>query len=147
MFIQKIENDKKQFLDLLLLADEQEHMIDRYLEKGEMFGLFDDGLKSICVVTNEGSGFCELKNIATYEAFQGKGYGKHLLSFILQHYKGLFNVMYVGTGDHSAAASFYTHFGFQYSHRLRNFFPDHYDYPIYEQGKQLVDMIYFKKKL
>lgn len=32
--IQQIEN-KKQYLDLLLLADEQESMIDRYLEHGE----------------------------------------------------------------------------------------------------------------
>ena len=34
MKIKKIETDKKQYLDLLLLADEQEDMIDRYLERG-----------------------------------------------------------------------------------------------------------------
>jgi hypothetical protein len=32
MRIEKITNNKKQYLDLLLLADEQEDMIDRYLE-------------------------------------------------------------------------------------------------------------------
>ena len=33
MQIREIINDKKQYLDLLLLADEQEDMIDRYLER------------------------------------------------------------------------------------------------------------------
>lgn len=31
MEIRKVEKDKKQHLELLLLADEQEDMIDRYL--------------------------------------------------------------------------------------------------------------------
>lgn len=32
MEIRKTEKNKKKYLDLLLLADEQESMIDRYLE-------------------------------------------------------------------------------------------------------------------
>ena len=32
--IHPISGNKKQYLDLLLLADEQESMIDRYLERG-----------------------------------------------------------------------------------------------------------------
>ncbi|NRW94028.1 hypothetical protein DFH79_002281 [Clostridium beijerinckii] len=53
MEVKKIINDKKKFLDLLMLADEQEDMIDRYLENGEMFALYDDDLKSICVVVKK----------------------------------------------------------------------------------------------
>jgi len=34
MRIEKITNNKKQYLDLLLLADEQENMIDKYLATG-----------------------------------------------------------------------------------------------------------------
>ena len=34
MNIREIHENKKQFLPLLLLADEQENMIDRYLERG-----------------------------------------------------------------------------------------------------------------
>ena len=34
MEIRELKEDKKQFLSLLLLADEQEDMIDRYIEKG-----------------------------------------------------------------------------------------------------------------
>jgi GNAT superfamily N-acetyltransferase len=145
MKIEMISVDKKRFFELLLLADEQENMIDKYLERGEMFALYDnDDLKSVCVVTLEKDRTCELKNIATHEAHQGKGYGKQLLQYIKEHYKGRCKTMYVGTGDHSRALSFYKHQGFTLSHCVSNFFIDHYDRPIYEDDKQLIDMIYLK---
>ena len=50
MEIRKVEKDKKKYLALLLLADEQEDMIDRYLERGSMYVLEDDGVKAECVV-------------------------------------------------------------------------------------------------
>lgn len=65
MIIKEIKENKKQFLPLLLLADEQEDMIDRYLNRGVMYVLDDDGVKGECVVTDEGNGVLEIKNIAT----------------------------------------------------------------------------------
>ena len=41
MEIRQITQNKKQFLDLLLLADEQESMVDLYLERGTMYVLDD----------------------------------------------------------------------------------------------------------
>ena len=41
--IEVIEN-KKDYIELLLLADEQEDMIDRYLDKGKMYVLDDNGI-------------------------------------------------------------------------------------------------------
>ena len=46
MEVEIIRENKKRFLDLLLLADEQESMIDKYLERGEMFALYDGDLKN-----------------------------------------------------------------------------------------------------
>ena len=46
MNIRKITGDKKEYIDFLLLADEQESMIDKYLERGEMFVLDDSGVKA-----------------------------------------------------------------------------------------------------
>lgn len=69
--IRRVETNKKQYLALLLLADEQEDMIDRYLERGGMYVLEDDGVKAECVVTDEGGGVLELKNIAVEPDFQG----------------------------------------------------------------------------
>ena len=79
MKIEIITHNKKQYLDLLLLADEQENMIDKYLANGDMFALFDDDLRSICVVVAINDETCELKNIATYQKYQGKGYAKALI--------------------------------------------------------------------
>lgn len=146
MNIIQVDQNKKQFLDLLLLADEQEDMIDRYLERGDMFALYDDDLKSICVVTNESEGVYELKNIATYEKYQGKGYGKALIEYIFQFYHIACKTMYVGTGDSPGILSFYKKCGFQESHRVKDFFVDNYNHPMYEDGIQLVDMVYLKKE-
>ena len=76
MDIQKVTHNKKAYMDLLLLADEQEDMIDRYLERGEMFVLNDNGVKAECVITKEADGIYELKNIAVLPDCQRKGYGK-----------------------------------------------------------------------
>ena len=62
MKIIEVKEDKKQYLDLLLLADEQENMIDRYLDKGKMYVLDDNGIKCECIVTDEGSDVLEIKN-------------------------------------------------------------------------------------
>ena len=83
MKIRKIKENKKQFLSLLLLADEQENMIDRYLERGTMYVLDDNGVKAECVVTDECNGILEIKNIATVPEYQGKGYAKALIDFIV----------------------------------------------------------------
>ena len=62
MDFREIKENKKQYLSLLLLADEQEDMIDRYINKGTMYVLDDDGVKCECVVTDEGGGVLEIKN-------------------------------------------------------------------------------------
>jgi GNAT superfamily N-acetyltransferase len=147
MKIEKITSNKKQFLDLLLLADEQENMIDKYLENGDMFALYDDDLKSICVITQVDKNTCELKNIATYEKYQGKGYGKTLIKFVSDFYKNDYQTMLVGTGEVPTILSFYESCGFEKSHRIKNFFTDNYDHPIFEEGIQLIDMVYLKKNL
>ena len=147
MTIKEIKENKKQFLPLLLLADEQEDMIDRHLDRGTMDVLDDDGVKCECVVTDEGNGVLEMKNIATEPDYQGKGYGKALLDFVAATYKEKYSVLQVGTGDSPLTIPFYEKCGFVRSHRIKNFFTDHYDHPIYEAGIQLTDMIYLQKNI
>ena len=147
MEIRKVETDKKRYLDLLLLADEQEDMVDRYLERGTMYVLGDDGVKAECVVTDEGKGILELKNIAVETAAQGKGYGKAIVDFLVRTYTGQYAVLQVGTGDSPSTIPFYEACGFCRHHLVKNFFTDHYDHPIYECGVRLVDMVYLQRKL
>ena len=145
--IHEIKENKKQFLPLLLLADEQEDMIDRYLNKGTMYVLDDEGIKCECVVTDEGDGVLEIKNIATEPEYQGKGYGKAMIDFVAKTYKGKYSILQVGTGDSPFTIPFYEKIGFIRSHIIINFFTDNYDHPIYEAGTQLVDMIYLQRKI
>ena len=147
MEIRKVETDKKQYLSLLLLADEQEDMVDRYLERGTMYVLEDDGVKAECVVTDEGDGILELKNIAVAPDFQGRGYGKAMVAFLVQTYTEQHTVLQVGTGDSSSTIPFYESCGFRRHHLVKNFFTDHYDHPIYEDGVQLVDMVYLQREM
>lgn len=143
--IRRILRDKKRYLDLLLLADEQETMVDRYLDRGEMFALYDrDILRTTAVITVEADRTVELKNMATVPSYQRKGYGSILLKFLFEHYSKDYDTLLVGTGDSPLTLPFYIQNGFRPSHRVKNFFTDNYNHPIYEGGKQLVDMIYLK---
>ena len=147
MEIRKVETDKKRYLDLLLLADEQEDMIDRYLERGTMYVLEDDGVMAECVVTDEGDGVLELKNIAVEPAFQGRGCGKAMIDFLVRTYKGQYSALQVGTGDSPSTVPFYEACGFSYSHRVKDFFTKNYDHPIVEDGVLLTDMIYLRRDI
>ena len=145
MEIRQITENKKQYLPLLLLADEQEDMIDRYLDAGEMFVLFDPGAVGECVVADLGDGVFEIKNIATEPSVHGKGYGRALIEFVMSHYRGRMKQMLVGTGDSPLTVPFYKKCGFTEHHRVKNFFTDNYDHPIIECGVQLVDMVYLSR--
>ena len=107
MKIREVNENKKQFISLLLLADEQESMVDRYLEKGTMYVLEDNDVKAECVVTEEGNEILEIKNIAVDPENQGKGYGKALIDFLAGKYADEYSVLQVGTGDSPLTIPFY----------------------------------------
>ena len=143
----EIFDNKKKYLSLLLLADEQESMIDTYLERGRLYVLEDGGVRAVCVVTDEGDGVLEIKNLAVSPPWQRCGYGRAFVEYIRRRYRGAFHTLQVGTGNSPLTIPFYEACGFVKSHRVRNFFIDHYDHPIYEGGVRLVDMIYLRRDL
>ena len=147
MTVTELKGDKKRYLDLLLLADEQEDMIDRYLDRGTMYVLDDGGVRAECVVTDEGGGVLEIKNIAVVPGFQRRGYGRRLIDFLVDTYSGRYDVLQVGTGESPATVPFYERCGFAFSHRVKNSFPDHYAHPIYEPGVRLTDMVSLRRPL
>ena len=126
MKIREVNENKKQFISLLLLADEQESMVDRYLEKGTMYVgtmyvLEDNDVKAECVVTDEGNEILEIKNIAVDPENQGKGYGKALIDFLAGKYADEYSVLQVGTGDSPLTIPFYEKCGFVRSHKIPTF--------------------------
>lgn len=146
--IRRVSKDKWSYQKLLLLADEQEDMIRRYLDRGTMFVLEMDGeAVAECVVTDEGGGVAELKNIAVAPEYQRRGYGRRLVRHVEQICRGKAKTLLVGTGDSPLTIPFYRSCGFTESHRVKNFFTDHYDHPIIEGGVRLTDMVYLRKDL
>lgn len=148
MEIRQITEDKDNYLEMLLIADPQENMIRRYLDKSDMFVLEDAGeVLTIGVVEHMKNKRCELKNLVTAQEYRRQGYGTYMVNYLSEYYSVTCDVMYVGTGNNSNTLDFYKQCGFVNSHIVANFFVDHYEKPIYENGIQLTDMIYLKKNL
>ena len=133
MHITEVTENKRRHMDLLLLADEQEDMVERYLDRGTMYLLEDRGARAVCVVTDEGDGVLEIKNLAVAPDSQRRGDGGQLVQ--------------VGTGESPLTVPFYERCGFRRSHVVKDFFIRHYDHPIYEAGRLLTDMVYFRMEL
>ena len=147
MKIQQVTENKRAYWELLFLADEQEEMIERYLDSGEMFVLLDPEPVGECVVCVLEDGNVELKNLAVLPEQQGKGYGKALVAFVREQYKGRGSLLLVGTGDSPLTVPFYLKCGFREHHRVKDFFTENYDHPMVEAGVLLKDMVYFSMEL
>ena len=117
MTIKQITENKRDYMEMLLMAEPQENMVERYLDVSDMFILYDDGVPiTICVVMHMKNQSCELKNIATIEEFRGQGYGRYMISSICEHYANTCNVMYVSAGNDRGTLEFYEKCGFTNSH-------------------------------
>ncbi len=146
--VRLIQKQKKHFLDLLLLGDEQEEMVDRYLDRGDLWVVFGaQRAVAVAVVITREDGACELKNMAVEPSFQNQGLGSLLLNYLCEQYRRNCHTMYVGTGETVKTMHFYEKNGFVFSHRISNFFSENYDHPIIEDGVLLTDMVYFKRRL
>ncbi|WP_295083952.1 GNAT family N-acetyltransferase [Ruminococcus sp.] len=146
--IEEIKAEKTDFIELLLIGDEQEEMIVKYLDRGRLFVLKNDAaVCAACVVTDEGDFTLELKNIAVYPQFQRQGLGRIMIDYIERKFAGAFLRITAGTGDSPLTVPFYEKCGFRRYSVIRNFFIDNYDHPIIEEGVRLCDMICFEKEL
>lgn len=147
MEFQTISDNKRDFLPLLLLGDEQEDMIGRYLDRGTLWVLYDGGLRAVCVVTEEGDGDFEIKNLAVAPESQRRGYGRAMVEHVARQCRGRGKRLLVGTGDSPLTLPFYKSCGFRECGRIKDFFLQHYDHPIYEAGRLLSDMVLLAMEL
>ena len=144
--IRRINAGKTAYLPLLLEADPSERMIERYLEDGELYALIVNGQPaSVAVVAQREDRVFELKNLATAPELRGQGYGGRLLRHLIKLFAPRGGSLYVGTSP--ANIAFYEKFGFERAYVAENFFTDHYDEPIIEDGKPLKDMVCLVRKL
>ena len=143
--IVEIKSDKKKFLQLLLIGDESETMIDRYLDHGNLYAGILNGIPiTVCVALTIDDTTVEIKNLAVSPSFQRRGFGRRMLEHVekLNTNKSII----LGTGETPSTLRFYEKCGYRYSYRVPNFFTNNYSNPIIEEGVLLRDMIYLKKK-
>ena len=98
MEVEEIFENRKIFMPLLLLADEQKNMIEKYLDEGRMFILREkNNLIAVCIVIDAGNKILEIKNLAVDKKFHGKGYGKFFINFLEKNFGKDFEILQVGT--------------------------------------------------
>ena len=145
LIITEVDNDKEQYLPLLLIGDESETMIGRYLDSGTLYvGLFNGKPIAVCVTVNLDSNTLEIKNLAVDAEYRRHGYGRRMLEYVESRHSN--KKIILGTGETPSTLKFYKSCGYSYSHRIPNFFTDNYPTPIIEEGVTLRDMIYLKKQ-
>ncbi len=139
-------HDKRAYIGLLLMGDEQESMIEKYLDACELYVLDDGGTKAVCAVCRSGN-IVEVKNLAVVPEYRRMGYGRAFLEFVEEKYRGECEAIVLTTGDSALTVPFYEKCGYTITDRVRGYFTENYDRPIYECGKLLTDMVVMKKTL
>ena len=141
----RIDSDRSAYIPLLLEGDEDMAMLNRYLDRGDLFGLFDnEDVVTLALVTAEGD-CAELMNIVTVEKHRGKGYGSLMLSYLSKEFSA-YGYLIAGTGGCSPARLFYEENGFSLSGLRKGFFLQ-YDHPVIENGRMLTDMVLYRKRI
>lgn len=145
--IKKEKDNKEQYMDLLLEADPEKEVIEKYLKDGELFVLtYKDEVACVAVVTKVNDATCELKNIETTEKFRGQGYGKKMIKYLFDNYKQKYEKMIVGTSENNIP--FYVKAGFdKYYKTIKNFFVDNYKEEVRDENLHCIDMYYYSKDL
>lgn len=135
---------------LLLMADPSEKMLSTYIDKGILYGAFiNQELIGEYVLLKKDHLTAEIKNIAVESNWQGKGIGKFLLQHAANEAQQLgCKTLQIGTGNSSInQLLLYQRSGFEITSIVKNFFKDHYDTPIYENGIECKHLIVLEKAI
>lgn len=142
------KNERENYLDYLLLADEDEQIVKQYINEGDMYIIQMNGqLVGVVLFLYHQGRVVELKNLALAPEWRGHGIGKAVLYNAFDIYKKGMDKMIVGTANSSIEnIAFYQKAGFRMTEIRRGFF-ENYAEPIFENGIQALDMVMFEKKL
>ena len=148
MHIHEVRTDKKRYLPLLLLADEQESMIDRYLDRGRLFVLEDCGVKNRLRGDRRGKRRRRGQKSGHRAGSTTAGLWPRHAGLCRRGLPAGAHGPAGRDGRQPADPSLLREMRVPpLAYRQKNFFTDHYDHPIYEGGRQLIDMIYLRKPL
>ena len=145
MGLRKIDGEKRRFLPLLLSGDEQESLIDGYLESSDLYTWEEAGeTVAVCAAVERPQDTVEILNLAVEPDRRRQGLGRTLLLAVCRRYPGRAAVL--GTGETPGTLAFYRSCGFTEYGREPNYFPKHYDHAIVEEGVVLRDRILLRRE-
>ena len=85
MQIKKVNENKSEFINLLLDADPDKDIVNKYLNLGDLYvGIINNKVVCEIVITRYDEKTCELKNISTLPDYRGKGYAKDLFNKFIE---------------------------------------------------------------
>lgn len=147
--IRKLSINEKLPYNLLLLADETLEAINKYIHQAEIYVIEQDNEIIASYALLKLSKYeIEIKNIAVKKMEQGKGIGSFLLNDAVQKAKKQgYKTLIIGTADVALQQiAFYKKNGFEKYAIKKDFYLNNYSEPIFENGKQLKNMILLKKE-
>ncbi|MGG4492242.1 GNAT family N-acetyltransferase [Metabacillus idriensis] len=148
--IRKLPGKSRAAMDLLLEADPSEQNIKRYLKKGFIY-LAEHEMKTagVMVLMQIGDSSMEIMNLAVDNHFRGKGIAKKLIAHAKQICAAQkIGILEIGTGNSSLdQLALYQKCGFRMEKVIKNYFIDHYEKPIYENGIRCMDMVRLKMNI
>lgn len=148
--IRQLASDEAVPYDLLLLADPSKTVVDRYLPASTVFvATLNQEIVGACVLFPLEGGAMEIKNVAVHPAHQGQGIGTALLKHAIgvAEREGC-KTLCIGTANSSVGQLLlYQKLGFEIDGIKKNFFLEHYDEPLFENGIQCKHLVWLVKPL
>lgn len=142
--IYPLQVDERLPMDLLLSADPSRESIADYIHEGTccIARLYGDAV-GVYVTVRRDATTAQLMNIAVREDMQRNGIGKRLVLHAVDTVRAEgYQRLNVGTGNSSLhQLALYQRCGFRITSVDTDFFDQHYDQPIYENGLRCRDMI------
>ena len=135
---------------LLLEADETIESINRYIHNSIIYvANLENKQIGVCAVMDIEANKAEIKNIAVDEKCRGFGVGSTLIDFVEKEVrKNGYSHLLIATADAGEKQlKLYRRLGFVDFAVRKNFFIDNFPAPLFENGRQLIDMVVLRKKL
>lgn len=147
--IRKLDAGEQLPFRLLLLADEVMAAIEKYIYDCDVYVITDAANTiAVCALYKNSDTELEIKNMAVDETIQSKGIGSYLMGHMKQIARASgYKDLVVGTASVGRQIYFYERNGFVRYDIKKDFFIEHYPFPIYEDGELLRDMVMLQYKL
>lgn len=122
----KVEDNKEDYMELLLEADPDENVVNKYIQTGDLYVIkSEEKVLAQIVITKVDEETWELKNIATLAEARGKGLAGILIEYVFNEYKSKYRRMIVGTTENMIPFYVLNWFN-KYYKTVKNFFVDNY---------------------